>query len=319
MELNAATWKARRAIHIFLLNDHLLVASRKRKRVDPSSEGVDANSPNPQPILSKLVAERCWPLQDIEMTDLSSQVGSGRSRDPSTTEYEGTGRAINIRVGQESYTYRHDRADGDETTGLLLAYRKAVDELARSLRAEALESLTTQDRADVKNPRSPNPSAMAARPASTSVKAMRERLSISIDVDGKQQNMRWVETQLDELDISLALQRFGEAVDGVERLRRVARGLKGHTSAQELILRKTDERAEKLAVILLRQLVETHSSQQATQRTVTWLTRLGFDDRAREAYLEARSVVVSKRARYANPAFSSLPMSILTSSQTIHL
>ncbi|KAI9886150.1 MAG: citrate synthase [Watsoniomyces obsoletus] len=304
VELNAATWKARRAIHIFLLNDHLLVASRKRKRVDPSSEPVgDANSPSakPPPILSKLVAERCWPLQDIEMTDLSSQVGSGRSRDASTTttEYEGTGRAINIRVGQESFTYRHDRADGDETTGLLLAYRKAVDELARSLRAEALENLTMRDRAEAKRPRSPNPSTLATRPASMSVsmKPMRERLSVSIDVDGKQQNMRWVETQLDELDISLALQRFGEAVDGVERLRRVARGLKSNATAQEHILRQTDERAEKLAIILLRQLIETHSSQQATQRSVTWLTRLGFDDRAREAYLEARRVVVNKRAR----------------------
>jgi hypothetical protein len=36
-----------------------------------------------------------------------------------------------------------------------------------------------------------------------------------------------------------------------------------------------------------------------TKRNVTWLARLGFEDRAREAYLEARSNTIQKRSRYA--------------------
>ncbi|KAK5275380.1 exocyst complex component exo84, partial [Exophiala xenobiotica] len=36
IELDNATWKPKRPIHIVLLNDHLLIASKKRKRVDPN-------------------------------------------------------------------------------------------------------------------------------------------------------------------------------------------------------------------------------------------------------------------------------------------
>lgn len=71
-ELDSATWKPRRPVHIVLLNDHLLVAAKKRKR-------VDQNNPNHRgPIPTKLVAEECWPLQDIDMIDLATNLGDGR-------------------------------------------------------------------------------------------------------------------------------------------------------------------------------------------------------------------------------------------------
>ena len=297
VELNAATWKARRAIHIFLLNDHLLIASRKRKRLDPSNSTSDLMNDKPQPVLSKLVAERCWPLQDLEMINLSSKAGSAGTGDGLAGQ-DGANRAINIRVGQESYTYRHDRADGDETMGLLLAFRKARDDLSRSLRAEVSDSLTMRGRGDASGVWTTASSSSTLRQSeSGSAVPIRARASISVEVDGKQQNMRWVEARIDELDIALALQRFSDAVDGVEKLRQVAKGLKGNAAVQEGISGQTDERANQLAAVLLRQLVETHSFLKMTQRNVTWLTRLGFEDRAREVYLEARSAVVSKRAR----------------------
>ena len=55
IELDNATWKPRRAMQIFLLNDHLLVAARRKKKVN--ANGVDQRQP---PV--KLVADRCWPL-----------------------------------------------------------------------------------------------------------------------------------------------------------------------------------------------------------------------------------------------------------------
>lgn len=297
VELNAATWKARRAIHIFLLNDHILVASRKRKRVDPSVDATDPTTQKQPPILSKLVAEHCWPLQDIEIVDLASRVASKGPRN-GRADQDGTSRAINVRVGQESYTYRHDRSDGDEMTGLLLAYRKAVDDISRSLDVEISDSLKARERSDHGSRRDVSaPGSQSRRPESLSANAIREKLNILIEVDGKQRNMRWVESRFDELDIALALQRFGEAVDGVEQLRHVAKALKSNAAAQEQIIVKTDDRAAKLAGLLLRQVVETQSFLKATQRNVAWLTRLGFDDRARQAYLDTRRSVVGKRAR----------------------
>ena len=75
VELDSATWKPRRPVHIVLLNDHLLVAAKKRKRVDQSN-------PNHRgPIPTKLVAEECWPLQDVDMIDLGANLGPGVSRE----------------------------------------------------------------------------------------------------------------------------------------------------------------------------------------------------------------------------------------------
>ena len=296
VELNAATWKARRAIHIFLLNDHLLVASRKRKRVDPSTTAAAAADAEPQSVISKLVAERCWPLQDIEVVDLSSKLGPG-GPGHGRPERGGTSRAISIKLGHESYTYRHDRPNGDETTGLLLAYRKALDELVRSSDAEIVDGLKTRERGDAGGIRDASSAPKPSRPESLSANAIRDKLNLLIEVDGKQRNLRWVETQFDELDMALAMQRFGDAIDHVEQLRKVSVGLKGNVTMQGQIVGKMTDRAERLADLLLRQLVETHAFQTATLRNVTWLTRLGFEDRAREAYLGARGSIVGKRTR----------------------
>jgi hypothetical protein len=128
----------------------------------------------------------------------------------------------------------------------------------------------------------------------------RDKPEVRIDVDGKQQNLRWVDSQVDELDIDIALQRFEEAVSNIDRLRKLARGLKGNAVAQDIINVKVDERAARLAGVLSRSLVDTHSFPVTTKTNVTWLTRLGFEDQARESYLKARSDNISKRIRYVS-------------------
>ncbi|CRK45618.1 hypothetical protein BN1723_019774, partial [Verticillium longisporum] len=75
IELDNATYKSRRATQIFLLNDHLLIASRKKRKTDgPPREG--------QGNIIKLVADRCWPLLDVEVFDMagSSESSSTRSK-----------------------------------------------------------------------------------------------------------------------------------------------------------------------------------------------------------------------------------------------
>jgi hypothetical protein len=127
------------------------------------------------------------------------------------------------------------------------------------------------------------------------------RASMLVDVDGKQQNIRWVEGQLDDLDIEIALQRFEDAVKKVERLKILAKNIKGNAMAQEIVTFKVNERAAKLASVLIQQLVGNNNWISAVKKHVTWIVRLGFEDRAREAYLEARSDVIRKRSRYTIP------------------
>lgn len=280
VELDSATWKPKRPVHIVLLNDHLLVAAKKRKR-------IDQNNPNQRgPAPTKLVAEECWPLQDIDMIDLGANLGSGLAR--AEAEDRGVSHAINIRYGSQSYTYRYDQRTNSAKNELLATFRKTVEDLRKTLRAETeAASNGLLGRRDRKSE------------IFDGLENSKDKPEVRIDVDGKQYNLRWVEGQLDELDIEIALQHFEQAVSSVERLRKLARGLKGNTTAQDIINMKVDERATKLASMLSRALVDTHSFLMATKTNVGWLSRLGFEDRAREAYLQARTEVIHKRARYA--------------------
>ncbi|KAL9103906.1 MAG: hypothetical protein Q9163_001099 [Psora crenata] len=236
LELDAATWKARRHAHIFLLNDHLMVATRRKKRVDPNAISNGDNQKNP----TRIVADKCWSLQDIDMVDFAAMSTGGG------VDKGGMSNAISIRCGHESFTYRSDKPTNAEKTKLLQDFRRTADELRKALRVdmdgysnknkENMEYLTTRDPALSKVP-----------DLLRSLSDAKDRPEIMIEVDGKHQSLRWVEGQIDELDSEVALQRFEEAVRRIEKLRKLAKGLKGNMIAQDLITTKVDERAKKLA------------------------------------------------------------------------
>jgi hypothetical protein len=280
IELDNATWKSRRAMQIILLNDHLLVAARKKRKVDASNGSEQRQAP------SKLVADRCWPLLDIEMVDLAgtSDSASGRNK---------VADAIMIRgVGQESFTYRSERPDENDKSSLMMNFRKAVEELRKGLRYEMETSNKAKETINYFASRDPG-----LLKKTELLETLSDIKDMLIEVDGKQQNLRWVESQVDELDIDIALQRFDTAVSRVEKLNALAKGLKSNPVAQDFIAFKADERATKLAGLITRELVDTHNEVKKTKRNVSWLARLAFEDRAREAYLEARGNTIQKRSR----------------------
>ncbi|KEF54082.1 uncharacterized protein A1O9_09877 [Exophiala aquamarina CBS 119918] len=285
IELDSATWKPKRPVHIVLLNDHLLIASKKRKRVDP-------NAPQQGPAPTKNVAEECWPLQDIEIIDMAGNSASGATN---LAEEKAISSALTIRSGGRSLIYRHEKRDQKAKNGLLMALRKASEDVRKASKTqeeqikpqtESLNYYAARDPASAKNTE-----------IIDSINSSKDKPDILIEVDGKQQNFRWVEGQIDDLDIDIALQVFEDAVEKVEKLRKIAKGLKSNSIAQELISVKVDERASALATILCRELVETPSFLEATKKTTNFLIRLGFEDRAREIFLNARSENLSKCAR----------------------
>jgi hypothetical protein len=285
VELDSATWKPRRAVHIVLLNDHLLVASKKRMRVDQSNTNYRG------PVPTRLVAEFCWPLGEVDMLDLGANMGTGAAREEAVDR--GIGRSISIRVGPKPFTYRHENTSIKQE--LLATFRKAVEDLRRTMRSETeaaskpLESYGYLSSRHLSHQKKTETLDLTDAP--------RDKSDVRIDVDGKQQNLRWVEGQVDELDIDIALQRFEASVHSIERLRKLAKGLKGNALAQDVINAKVDGRATRLAGILSRALVDKHSFPAATKTHVSWLTRLGFEDQARETYLKARSDVIAQRIR----------------------
>lgn len=279
VELDNATYKSRRAMQIFLLNDHLLIASRKKRKVDVS-HGDTRNA------ITKLVADRCWALLDIEVVDMA---GTGESHGGRNKLAD----AIMVRGGgQESFIYRTEKPEDPEKKSFLLNVRKAVEELRKGLQSEMEAS--NKARETINYFASRDPGLLQKTELLATLSDIKDML---IEVDGKQQNLRWVESQMDELDIDIALQRFESAVSTFEKLKGLARGLKNNLVAQDFINFKVEERCGKLAAVILRELGAEHNDQSKTKRNVSWLTRLGFEDRAREVYLAARSEMIHKRSR----------------------
>lgn len=279
IELDNATYKSRRSMQIFLLNDHLLIASRKKRKTD--NPNAEARGP-----MTKLVADRCWPLLDIEVVDMASSHDSSSVRTKLAD-------AIMVRgVGQESVIYRTEKPEDSEKGTLMLNIRKVVEELRRGLQSEMEANNKAKETINYFASRDPG-----LLQKTELLQTLSDIKDMLIEVDGKQQNLRWVESQMDELDIDIALQRLEPAVLRVEKLKSLARGLKNNAVAQDFIEFKVDERCSRLAGLVTRDLVDNHSDQRKTKRNVTWLTRLGFEDRAREAYLEARTSTIQKRSR----------------------
>lgn len=232
VELDAATWKTKKKAAIILLNDHLLIATEKKMRTDPSPA---ADGEPEKKAVTKLVAEKCWPLQDMNLLDLAA---TSDARDK-----HAMANAINIRCGHESYTYRSAKVS--DKTDILRAFRTTSEELRRTLRADTESTAKSKENMNYQSAKEPvvSETANLLGPLSNS----KNPPEILIDVDGKQRNLRWFEGQIDELDIQIALQHFEDAVRHVEKLRKLAKGLKGNATAQDLITTKVDGRANKLA------------------------------------------------------------------------
>lgn len=310
VELNAATWKPRRRVHVILLNDHFLVATEKKR-----SEALPGSSPQlgggrrpsvavQPPTQSTLVADRCFPLQDVQMADISRKQSS-----KSSDERSPVSNAVSIRIGNESFTFATGSSSDSaaEKNSLLVSYRKAHEELRKQLalqhgeRERALDEMSYLAVSSERRGSSKSSSPLVGLSSNRTGAGQ-----TMIDVDGRPQPLRWVETQLDALDIDVALQRFEDAVSRTEKLRRTARGIRGNPAAQELFLTKIDERAIKLSNFLARRLRQSSAGLDKTRENVAWLVRLGQDDRAVVEFLAARTEVVKARTRQL-PFTGSLP------------
>lgn len=302
VELDAATWKGRKRVRLILLNDHFMVAAEKKRRGDPSSA---ANSEPENKVATKLVAEKCWPLRDIDILDLATTAGPH--------DKHGVTDALSIRCGNESFTYRISSTTGANKAKLLQEFRTASEELRRILRTDTEPNSRSKEAMDFYATR--DPTLAKKTDLLRTLSSSKNRPEILTDVDGKQRNLRWLEGQIDELDIQIALQHFEDAVHHVGTLRRLAKDLKGNLMAQDLITTKVDGRANKLGGknccachpnghfdlhaqdLVVQRLKDTHAFPAATQKNIAWLVSLGFDNRARQTFLDARSETITKRAR----------------------
>ncbi|KAF1927988.1 uncharacterized protein M421DRAFT_101366 [Didymella exigua CBS 183.55] len=271
-ELDSATLKARRRVRLLLLNDHLLLAAEKKARNDVAAQRDRNRS------AVEYLAQRCFALQDVSV-----------SRAPEER--------VIIRAGPESITLDTKQEDTADKITFLSTFRKTKDDLRKSHEADVEDKDRAQDSYNHMLSRDPALRSQTDLLESLGEGAAHSTVSTFVDTDGQTRNVRWVESQLDDLDIEIALQRFEAAVAKVERLKTLSQNMRGNEMAKTIVTFKVNERAARLATVLVRQLGEPNSWNGPIGQHVTWVNRLGFEDRAREAYLDARTGLIRARSR----------------------
>ncbi|KAL1739371.1 Cullin repeat-like-containing domain protein [Schizophyllum fasciatum] len=111
--LNAATYKVVGKVKFVILDDLVLVARRRRRTAAAETRGGSISE-------GKLVAERCWPLNEMLVLDTKDS--------PTMTN------VFKIRHGKETHVYRTNTPA--DKKGLLSLFRQVAEELADKRRKE---------------------------------------------------------------------------------------------------------------------------------------------------------------------------------------
>ncbi|MCO5589739.1 hypothetical protein L7F22_043707 [Adiantum nelumboides] len=275
-ELNAATYKPKQSVALFLLDDLLLIAVRKKRQMSARV---------------RLVAERCFSLAEIVVIDLKD---GGELTN-----------AIKIKRGKESFVYRTDR--GEDKRALLNAFRRVAEELANKRRKDSLAEAEARKRDSIFPGADSGVLSGSGRLTGSVDTLRRGGVSSSDDSSGRGGNEkdlnRWLSDFSDQIAVAIALREWGEAVDLVEKGQALLAEHDINTSSESA---NATHRELSLRIrSLVSQLVEAIShdlsspllKKTSVVRNVGFLLRLDKGERAREIFLNSRSELLKRRSR----------------------
>ncbi|BGP54222.1 hypothetical protein JCM8202_001355 [Rhodotorula sphaerocarpa] len=263
VELHPTTYKPKQSVHLFLLNDAMLVCQKKNR----GAGGVGGPS--------RLVAERCFTLSEIVVVDLKD-----------TGDLQN---AIKIKRGKETVIYRTDKPENKKM--LLLAFKKVAEELINRKRKEMLNEAEARkgDPSSLRGYRSDFDSSFADADFDPV-----EALGLS---DSSTRDSSWIGDFSDELSVAVSVREFENAVSLIERAKSILPQLAAHPHISQRFRSKLDDRTDELVSSLLHDLSNPSIRKSGVVRTTNWLLRLGLGERARETFLSARGVLVKRRTR----------------------
>jgi len=282
-ELNSATWKPTKTVHLILLNDHLLIAARKRSKTASGTR--------------KSVADRCWNLLDIEISSLK-ETGLGAAD-----------AAIQVTRGREIAVYAPPQGRAAEQTSFIQAFKRANIDLHNKRRQTDAHNSKHVQGASLVVPRS------AGHVQGNDV--ILRRVSMNFGAfgmldGGTDKSTRWIQDRMDDLDVLIAMRDFEEAVRSLE---------KGHNpqavlwGGADLLGRQTlasmDSKEMTYSLLSLHlshrtKLLTDHISHALDQeshipttakRYARLLVGLGEEDLARSTYLASRTEYVRRKLR----------------------
>ncbi|KAJ3570629.1 hypothetical protein NP233_g4270 [Leucocoprinus birnbaumii] len=263
--LNAATYKVVGKVKFVILDDAVLVARRRRRNAGGAGDGSTVNE-------GKLVAERCWALNDMLVLDTKDS--------PNMTN------VFKIRQGKETHVYRTENPADKKT--LLAQFRQVADELAAKKRKEREGEHERRKSMWQGGDRS---SAIPPMPEWMADLARRggEFPGASEADDAKEKterDARWVGEWSDDLTVAIALREWTKAVDLVEQGQ-------ARLSTIPALQTKLPNLTNQLTAALLSSLSVPSNKKSTCVMLITLLIRLKAGAAARKTYLEMRTGVIT--------------------------
>nr|CAG8591755.1 15370_t:CDS:10 [Entrophospora candida] len=261
VEINASTNKPKQAVHMFLLNDCLLIAvKKKRQAAKETSSRV------------KLVADRCWSLEDIGVVDVRD--GNG---------------LFNIfkimRHPTDQFVFQADKPE--EKKNILNMAKRATDEMLSTKAEKHADSIVNaQNQQQQLTPlrrtlSRKNKSPMPVRSQQSHGPIVPKELTVN--------DVRELEELGDQLDVYIATREFEEAN---KLTNATAKDIK-----LDPIRAKMEDRIVKLSLAISHDLTNSDVKKSQVQKCVRWLLRLGYGEQAREMFLGARSKNIRIRTK----------------------
>ncbi|KAH8835121.1 hypothetical protein DL96DRAFT_1666039 [Flagelloscypha sp. PMI_526] len=253
LALNAATYKVTGKVKFVVLDDAVLVAKRRRRNAGSERRGGSEG---------KLVAERCWPLNEMLVLD---------TKDSATMT-----NVFKIKHNKETHVYRTETSADKKS--LLLQFRQVAEELSAKKRKER-EGEHERRKTLYQAGGSAVPDWMADL-AMKAGETSNDGSKSKAERDG-----RWLNEWADDLTVSIALREWEKAVNLVEEG-------KAKMNLIPAVGPKLTLLTAQLNTSLLASISLSSNRRSNVIALATWLTRLGAGSAARSSFLAMRSNVL---------------------------
>ncbi|KAF8167544.1 hypothetical protein B0H34DRAFT_669962 [Crassisporium funariophilum] len=274
LSLNAATYKVTGKVKFVVLDDAVLVAKRRRRNAGPGAADGSGSTVNE----GKLVAEKCWPLNEMLVLDTKDS--------PNMTN------VFKIRHGKETHVYRTDMSADKKS--ILAQFRQVAEELSQKRRKEREGEHERRKSmwhggggaAGRNSPVPPVPEWMVDL-----AKKGGDIPGMATDAKEKgERDARWVGEWSDNLTVAIALKEWGKAVELVEQGQ-------AKLSITPLLAAKLTPLTSQLISSLLASLALPSNRKSGVVNLISLLNRLKAGAAARSTFLEMRAQVIRGHTR----------------------